>query len=284
VSAAAAAGAAHADARSLTLAGPGATAYGHQVTFTGRLVPAVAGIPVGIYLGSSAIAHTTTRANGFFVARAHVFAAGDYRARAPGAVSPRHHIRVVRPVLSQGDEAAGVPKLLRRLHELGYAVVSTTETRYTGSVVQSVYAFQKAQGIAVDGVVGPQTRARLAAPRTLEPRYGAPALHIEVDLERQLVLLVRDDRVRTIINTSTAGVPGYHTPTGSFRVFRRVEGVDTSPLGELYDPLYFYRGYAIHGSTSVPPQPASHGCVRVPIWEAARLFTRIPHGETVYVY
>ena len=56
-----------------------------------------------------------------------------------------------------------------------------------------------------------------------------------------------------------------------------------SPLGRLWNPLYFYRGYAIHGSTTVPSVPASHGCVRVPLWEAARLFESIPHGHVVYV-
>ena len=137
--------------------------------------------------------------------------------------------------------------------------------------------------VVVDGVVGPETRARLRDPRVVEPRHSTPLDHIEVDMSRQLVLVVRDGRVRTIVNTSTAGVPGYHTPTGTFRIFRRVRGIDASPLGKLYDPLYFYRGYAIHGSTNVPPRPASHGCVRVPIWESARLFERIPHGETVYV-
>ena len=48
--------------------------------------------------------------------------------------------------------------------------------------------------------------------------------------------------------------------------------------------MYFTGGYAIHGNPSVPPYPASHGCVRVPMWVAPRLYETNPYGETVYVY
>lgn len=128
------------------------------------------------------------------------------------------------------------------------------------------------------------TTAQERAWASTSARHRAPPDHIEVDTERQLVLVVEDGRVARVVNTSTAGVPGYHTPNGVFRIFRRVAGIDTSPLGQLYDPLYFYRGYAVHGSTDVPPYPASHGCVRLPIWEAARLFDSVPRGEIVLVY
>jgi hypothetical protein len=193
-------------------------------------------------------------------------------------------VRVVRPLLHEGSKSLAVRDLLRRLDELGYAVSSTATTTFTGAVRQSVYAFQKAQGIAVDGIVGPETRARLLDPLPVTARRRTPGSHIEVDLDRQLVLLVDNGSVTTVVNTSTAGIPGYQTPRGRFRVFRRVRGWDPSPLGRLYDPLYFTGGYAIHGSTSVPPHPASHGCVRIPLWEADLLFETVPRGELVLVY
>ena len=58
------------------------------------------------------------------------------------------------------------------------------------------------------------------------------------------------------------------------------------PLGLLYRPKYFYGGVAIHGFTSVPSQPASHGCVRLTypamdmIWEKGH----VPPSTTVLVY
>ena len=63
-----------------------------------------------------------------------------------------------------------------------------------------------------------------------------------------------------------------------------MNGFDPSPLGTLYDPMYFTGGYAIHGNPSVPPFPASHGCVRVPMWLASVLYADTPYGQTVYVY
>jgi lipoprotein-anchoring transpeptidase ErfK/SrfK len=48
--------------------------------------------------------------------------------------------------------------------------------------------------------------------------------------------------------------------------------------------MYFLCGFAIHGYPSVPAYPASHGCVRVPMWLAPRLYRQHSHGAVVYVY
>lgn len=48
--------------------------------------------------------------------------------------------------------------------------------------------------------------------------------------------------------------------------------------------MYFTGGHAIHGNPSVPPYPARHGCVRVPMWAEPLLHAWNPYGETVYVY
>ena len=47
---------------------------------------------------------------------------------------------------------------------------------------------------------------------------------------------------------------------------------------------YFYYGYAIHGSKSVPTYAASHGCVRVTIPAINRLWSKLYIGERVHVY
>ena len=48
--------------------------------------------------------------------------------------------------------------------------------------------------------------------------------------------------------------------------------------------MYFLRGFAIHGYPEVPAHPASHGCVRVPMWIATSLFGQHSYGQTVYIY
>ena len=58
----------------------------------------------------------------------------------------------------------------------------------------------------------------------------------------------------------------------------------TNALG-MYYSLYFLRGFAIHGYASVPPYPASHGCVRTPLWFARGFYDRWARlGTAVYVF
>ena len=97
-------------------------------------------------------------------------------------------------------------------------------------------------------------------------------------------MVVRDGRVTLAVPVSTAGIAGYYTPVGRFAISRKIAGYDSSPLGVLYKPMYFYGGYAIHGNPSVPPYPASHGCVRVPNFMIDRLYETEPYGETVIIY
>ena len=52
----------------------------------------------------------------------------------------------------------------------------------------------------------------------------------------------------------------------------------------LYRTMTFHTHYAIHGFPSVPSYPASHGCVRIPIWIADWLYQQSTVGEPVYVY
>ena len=52
----------------------------------------------------------------------------------------------------------------------------------------------------------------------------------------------------------------------------------------LWYPMYFIGGFAIHGYPSVPAYPASHGCVRIPMWIAPSLFDTNDYGTTVVVH
>ena len=40
-------------------------------------------------------------------------------------------------------------------------------------------------------------------------------------------------------------------------------GTDNPLNGNMYKPIYFDRGQAIHGANNVPPEPRSHGCARL---------------------
>jgi N-acetylmuramoyl-L-alanine amidase len=190
--------------------------------------------------------------------------------------------KLLAPELRYGDTGPGVAELIRRLARLRYAVRTTPS--FGAEVLDSVLAFQKVQGLERDGVVDAGVWKRLANPRIPAPRYTAPADHLEIDKTRQVLFVVRGGRIATIIPVSTAGIAGYYTPEGRFSIYRKVGGFDPSPLGVLYLPMYFLGGYAIHGNPSVPPYPASHGCIRVPMWIADWLYETNDYGDTVYLY
>jgi lipoprotein-anchoring transpeptidase ErfK/SrfK len=173
-------------------------------------------------------------------------------------------------LLKVGSSGEPVARLQQRLAELGYWN-GPNDAKFGGLTQQAVWALQKAAGIPRSGTTTPATWAALDA--GTRPTARSTSGHvIEVDLKKQLLLFVTGGHVDTILNTSTGGGYKYTsegvtsvaiTPKGHFTTNRFVDGVRIAPLGELYRPRYFFDGYAIHGAASVPPTPASHGCVRV---------------------
>jgi peptidoglycan hydrolase-like protein with peptidoglycan-binding domain len=172
--------------------------------------------------------------------------------------------------LELGEGGPAVLALQQRLVDLGYWLGSA-DGNYGQLTRQAVMAFQKAEGLGRDGVAGPITQGRLAGAQRQASRAGGTGL--EIDLERQVLMIVQGGRVQWVLNTSTGNNETYTsstggsavaaTPPGSFKIGREIDGVREAPLGTLYRPKYFNGGIAIHGSGSIPAQPASHGCARV---------------------
>jgi peptidoglycan hydrolase-like protein with peptidoglycan-binding domain len=168
----------------------------------------------------------------------------------------------------QGDE---IRALQQQLGALGYWH-GESDGRYGQLTRQAVLAFQKTAGLARDGIAGPATQFALGAaarPAPLEPSGD----HLEIDLDRQVLLVVDDGQTKWVLNTSTGNGEAYAsprggtavatTPTGRFTINREIDGLRQAPLGTLYRPKYFVGGIAIHGSGSIPAEPASHGCARL---------------------
>jgi lipoprotein-anchoring transpeptidase ErfK/SrfK len=169
-----------------------------------------------------------------------------------------------------GSQGPAVLALQQKLTALGYWL-GAPSTTYGQLTEQAVVALQKAAGLPRDGVFGPHTAQALA--EGIRPTAHSTSGHVvEIDLSRQLLLLVTTGHVDAVLDTSTGSGATYTvngqtsiaaTPTGVFQIFRQVDGNDHSPLGVLWRPKYFNGGIAIHGYPDVPPYPASHGCVRV---------------------
>lgn len=194
--------------------------------------------------------------------------------------------------LKRGDSGPAVKALQKRLRKLKYWT-GPTDGSFGNLTQQAVYAFQKAQGLRPDGVVGAKTRAKLRKPKPVG-RKSKKGRVVEIDKKRQLLILVNNGKVQWIYNTSTGTEKPYKykgkhymadTPKGKWKIFRQVKGWRNGELGHLYNPKYFHRdGIAIHGYTSVPPRPASHGCARVTLEASRFLWKRVPIGTTVWIY
>ncbi|HTX00320.1 MAG TPA: L,D-transpeptidase family protein [Acidimicrobiales bacterium] len=197
------------------------------------------------------------------------------------------------PTLKLGDSGSAVMRLQQRLTELGYRP-GAPDGHFGPDTQSAVLAFQKRNGLARTGIAGPVTLAELPDPKGAGPRPGRSLPRIEIDLARQIAFVILAGQPVITLNASTGTGRPYRapngsvdvavTPLGTFTVQRKVNGKVVAPLGVLKDPMYFYRGWAIHGSTEVPAYPASHGCVRVSYADAAWLLARIPLGTSVVIY
>lgn len=163
----------------------------------------------------------------------------------------------------------------------------------SAAFASALTAFQKVHGISADGSLGPQSSAHLRSPRA-PALVGGNGDRIEIDLTLQVIHVVKGgNRIRTMptssgngeeYETSSGGTARALTPVGDFVIERRISGVREADLGTLYDPLYFHRGWAIHGSNNVPPYPASHGCTRVTRSDALWLGAQMPNGTQVRIH
>lgn len=169
--------------------------------------------------------------------------------------------------------------------------------------------------VVVDGIEGPRTRQGVCAARRLlrhkavsrakittadaraldradrlpKPRNGRR--YLSVDKRCQMLYQAKGGRWVRILKAST-GKGRHRTPSGTFRITWRWPGwhdsseyPSDSGNGNMYNSMYFRSGgYAVHGSRSVPWYPASHGCVRVTVSAADKLYDSVPNGTRVRIY
>lgn len=145
----------------------------------------------------------------------------------------------------------------------------------------SVIAFHKAYGRPRTTSFEASDWKRLTRNR-IKPKYAGAGLHIEVDKKRQLLMQVTNGTVTMAVHISS-GSTG-NTPAGRHKIQWKGNSVPSLYGSMLYKSMAFQGTYAIHGYPSVPTSPASHGCVRVPMWIAAKLYARSPVGTPVFVY
>jgi lipoprotein-anchoring transpeptidase ErfK/SrfK len=187
---------------------------------------------------------------------------------------------------------AEIKKAEARLAEMGYRP-GRVDGVVDGNTRRALIVFQKWEGRKITGRLNRQDFESImsaAAPQARDTGYR----HVEVDLDRQLLLLIDNEgSVTRILPVSTGsnkrynekGIRGLaYTPTGRFRIYSKIAGWRKSPLGLLYYPSYFSDGLAIHGNPSVPNTPQSHGCIRIPMWAAIEISRSLPVGSILLIY
>src|SRR3954447_3050497 len=188
-------------------------------------------------------------------------------------------VTVVAPRARPGSRGPAVRMLQSQLAARGYVVGRAGV--YDPRTARAVLAFRKVTGMARTAIAGPEVFGRLArGGGVFRVRFPEHGKHVEADLSRQVIALIRDGKAERIYPVSS-GKPSTPTIRGHFRVYLKAPGTNAKGM---FMSSYFIRGFAIHGYPSVPVFPASHGCLRAPMAEAVPIFNWLARGDGVAVY
>jgi peptidoglycan hydrolase-like protein with peptidoglycan-binding domain len=175
-----------------------------------------------------------------------------------------------------------------RLKELGYWT-GTVDGLFDPATRSALIAFQKWEGRRITGKLTLEELEAIrnsAAPKARDTGYE----HVEVDIDRQVLMFINDQGDVRVLPVSTGSGEPFtdrgqtsiaYTPRGRFVVYGKTLGWDE---GSMYYSNYISGGVAIHGYLSVPTRPASHGCIRIPMFAAREISKLLPLGTIVLVY
>jgi peptidoglycan hydrolase-like protein with peptidoglycan-binding domain len=192
--------------------------------------------------------------------------------------------------LGLGSNGPAVQAIKQRLTDLRYDS-GPSNGRFNQQTSYAVLALEKVHGMARTGRV---TQSVADAMVDLPPPLisGAEPSRVEVDLTRQVLFFWIDGRVPRILPVSS-GFGGHYcgddgscgiaiTPIGAYRATSKIPGWDRSPLGKLWNPVFFNHGIAIHGEPAAA-NAAFHGRVRIPMGDSLWLYKRLALGTAMYV-
>ena len=263
-----------------------------KVPITGTLAPSAAGEKVdllffrnGHQVGTE---HLDVGAGGDFKSNFHVRRGGRFAVQAtheasaavPGAASARKKFGVSFPSLGPGRCGRIVRGFKKALKQQGY--VPSGGSCFNDQDSRAVLAFRKVNNDSHNfhsgrGIV----KAVFAGHGAFHLKYPKAGKHAEVSISKQVLVLAAGGKPVQTYHVST-GKSSTPTITGHFSFYLRQPGTNSHGM---VDSTYFHGGYAIHGYPDVPPTyPASHGCVRVPIPDAAHIYNSIDLGEDIWVY
>lgn len=195
------------------------------------------------------------------------------------------------PSIATAQSRAQIKEAERRLSDMGYWT-GVVDGLFDPATRSALITFQKWEGRTITGRLTLDELEAIRAsalPKARELGYS----HVEVDLDRQVLLIVNDDGEVRVLPVSSGNDKPFvnqdqmsvaYTPRGRFLVYDKSVGWEKGPLGSVYYPNYISGGVAIHGARNVPIQPASHGCIRIPMHAAREVSKLMKVGTIVLVY
>jgi hypothetical protein len=218
---------------------------------------------------------------------AHLIKPGHYRVTAlhpkndeqARAWARSHKFKIRYPDLDPGDRNSTVKTFNHLLLDQGY--YTTHGKQYGQKTGFAVMAFRKVNGMKRTFNASRGIFKKLADGRgSFHLKYPGAGKHVEVDISRQVMVLANHGKPQYTFHVAT-GAPATPTIRGHYHFYSRQPGFNS--VG-MYYSVYWHGGYAIHGYHSVPPYPASHGCVRNPIPESIFIYDWVKIGMSIYVY
>ena len=267
-----------------------------KVPIKGTITPFVAGQTVdvlffrnGHQVGSEKVdVHNGSGQSGSFQTdftvrrdgRFSVQAIHEATAEQAGGASKRQKFGVRFPSIGPGKCGRVVEALKKNLRHMGY--VPSGGSCFRDKDSRAVLAYRKVNGNSHNGHAGAGiVRQIFSGHGAYHLKYPHAGKHVEVSIERQVLVIADGDRPVQTYGVST-GKPSTPTVRGHFQFYTRQPGFNSEGM---YYSTYFHGGYAVHGYASVPPNyPASHGCVRLPIPDAHHVFDSISLGEDIFIY
>ena len=217
--------------------------------------------------------------------------------------------------LKEGMKGDDVRRVQERLAALKFDP-GPVDGIYGQATKQAVWAFEKlvmqTPRKRATGEVTPSTWVIMQSNVQITPRRQADSpSHVEIYLPEQVMIVFKGSEVMLVTHISSGsneqwceevtidpGEEGNNTgkqikmgicgdavtPPGIFYFYNRKQGMRESKLGTMYNPVYFNYGIAVHGAILVPLEPASHGCVRIPMSVARYFPALVAYGDRVYVF
>jgi hypothetical protein len=251
-------------AHGIELTGPARVRFRHRVTFRGQLIPAEAG--VGVQVSSDATTlQTTSKADGTFAVRTRIANGGPWTA-ATSVVTSRPLDVAVIPQLRTGLLGNGA-----RGSRLVFA--ASVRPRDAGQIAVRI---QRNGEFLVDRTYYGAVRIRLDT-----RRLTTYVIHVQVQPNAGFTSAAHMLRAHIVLPRLGFGAHGVTVAQLGSRL-RTLHYA--TPFTATFDSRLLDSVYAFEKVQGLAPYPASHGCVRVPMWIAPYLYATNPYGETVYVY